>query len=108
MTLSKRLKDKMKECRLTQEKLAEEVGITQQAIGRLTRGDSKTSAHMHKIAKALGTTSEYLLGETDDPNPAGLDVLLSVDEQDWLNLLRKLSAEQRQAVLQLAKSLSGS
>ena len=48
--------------------LARQVGITQPAINGLIRGSSRSSAHLHKIARALVTTPEYLTGETDDPD----------------------------------------
>lgn len=48
--------------------LARQVGITQPAINGLIRGSSRSSAHLHKIARALLTTPEYLTGETEDPD----------------------------------------
>ncbi|GAA3254727.1 helix-turn-helix domain-containing protein [Sphingomonas yabuuchiae] len=48
--------------------LARQVGITQPAINGLIRGTSRSSAHLHKIARALLTSPEYLTGEIDDPD----------------------------------------
>lgn len=48
--------------------LARQVGVTQPAINGLIRGSSRSSAHLHKIARALLTTPEYLTGESDDPD----------------------------------------
>ena len=56
---------------LTQAELARRVGISQPTIWKLLKGHSQSSAHLHKIARALGTTPEYLDGETDDPSEAG-------------------------------------
>lgn len=52
---------------MSQAKLAREAGVSQPTISDLVRGDSRSSAHLHKIARALGTTPEYLAGESDDP-----------------------------------------
>ena len=52
---------------MTQAALAREVGISTQAIWKLANGHARSSAHLHKIARALGTSPEYLEGETDDP-----------------------------------------
>jgi len=48
--------------------LARQVGITQPAINGLIRGSSRSSAHLHKIARTLLTSPEYLTGEINDPD----------------------------------------
>lgn len=53
---------------ITQSELARRVGVSQQAIHKLIVGHSSGSKHLHKIARELGTTAEYLTGETDDPS----------------------------------------
>lgn len=53
---------------MSQAKLARLAGLSQPTISDLVRGDSRSSAHLHKIARILGTTSEYLTGEIDDPD----------------------------------------
>lgn len=53
---------------LSQTKLAKLVGLSQGTIGKLEAGISSGSSYLHRIARALGTTSEYLTGETDDPD----------------------------------------
>lgn len=50
---------------MTQTELASEVGVTQGTIASLISGRSNGSKHLHKIARALRTSPEYLLGETD-------------------------------------------
>lgn len=51
----------------SQAELARRVGITPQSIGKLARGESQGSKHLHRIAAVLCTTPDYLMGETDDP-----------------------------------------
>lgn len=48
--------------------LARQVDLRQPTINALVRGTSQSSVHLHKIARALGTTVDYLTGETDDPD----------------------------------------
>lgn len=68
MPLSARLSERMQQCGVTQAELGRRVGLSQQAIGKLVRGDAHSSAHLHKIARELETTPAYLTGETDDPS----------------------------------------
>lgn len=49
----------------SQAELARRVGVTPQSIGKLARGESHGSRHLHRIAAVLGTSPAYLLGETD-------------------------------------------
>lgn len=51
---------------MTQTQLAKASGVTQGTIASLISGRSRGSKHLHLIARALRTTPEYLLGETDD------------------------------------------
>lgn len=55
---------------MSQSELARRVGLRQSTINALVKGNARSSAHLHKIARELGTTPEYLDGETDDPSPA--------------------------------------
>lgn len=52
---------------LSQSELARRVGVSQSAIHKLASGGAYGSAHLHKIARELGTSPSYLAGETDDP-----------------------------------------
>ena len=52
---------------LSQSRLAQEVGVSSSMVGKLARGEARGSTHLFKIAKALKTSPDYLIGETDDP-----------------------------------------
>lgn len=54
---------------MSQAELARRVGIKQPTISDLIAGKSRSSSHLHKIARELQTTPEYLLGETDVAAP---------------------------------------
>lgn len=57
---------------LSQTELARRSGVSQGTIGKLESGISLGSAHLHKIARELGTTPAYLAGETDDPKEGAM------------------------------------
>jgi phage repressor protein C with HTH and peptisase S24 domain len=59
-TMASRIDEKMKKLELTQEALANKVGISQTMISKLLRGESKSSKHLVKVAQALGVTAEWL------------------------------------------------
>ena len=71
MTLTgSRVRITREKCGLSQAKLADAVGVDNNTVSRWERGLFKiTLDYIPKLAIALGTTSAYLLGETDDPNP---------------------------------------
>lgn len=74
MLIPERLVRLMADRKINQSKLAQRVNVSQQTIGKLCKGASASSAHLHKIARELGTTPEYLTGETDDPSEGFIPV----------------------------------
>ena len=66
-TLSTRLKYARKKKKLTQQQLAEKVGIKQQAVQRIETNRVHSTSYIVQLAQALNVTPEWLaLGETDD------------------------------------------
>ena len=72
MHTSERITERRRALGLSQATLAKMVGVTQPTIGKLEAGISLGSSYIHKIARALGTTAEYLTGEIDDPSEGAL------------------------------------
>jgi len=56
---------------MSQSELARRVGIGQSSANRLEAGVTRNPRHIIQLAKVLGTTPEYLTGETDDPQLSG-------------------------------------
>lgn len=54
---------------ISQSELARRVGIGQSSASRLEAGGTRNPRQINQIARILGTTPEYLTGETDDPLP---------------------------------------
>lgn len=67
-----RLAKLLEETGISQSELARRVGVSQATIWKLVREPSQGSKHLHKIARELNTSSEFLSGESDDPSVATL------------------------------------
>lgn len=107
MEIGTRIREKLKELGLSQTELARRAGVSQPTISDLIRGDSRSSSHLHVIARELGTTPAYLAGETADPTLGAAELAYSPDEREWLLLIRKLSSRERHAVRQMLIALAG-
>lgn len=68
MIVGQRILARLPAVGLSQAELARRVGISQGAMNNLIAGRSRSSTHLHKIARHLATTPAYLSGEIDDPN----------------------------------------
>lgn len=68
MGLGQRIEDRLEAAEISQSELARRVGTRQSTINSLIHGKSQSSSYLHKIARELRTTVEYLTGETDDPS----------------------------------------
>lgn len=67
MTLGERIQERVVAQGISQAELARRIGLSQSTVNMLINGNSRSSAHLHKIARVLGTSVNYLTGETDDP-----------------------------------------
>jgi len=67
MIIGERIETLLNERGWSQAELARRVGVSQQTIWKLISGGSRQSKYLVPIARALRTTPEYLMGETDDP-----------------------------------------
>ena len=67
---SGRLSELMKRNRLSQKELATKAGVTESAMSYYVKGErTPRSDVLARIAKALGTTTDYLLGNTSEAVP---------------------------------------
>lgn len=67
MSVGVRIRELLDQLGMSGAELARRIGVTQPTISDLINGRSRSSVHLHAIARELGTTPEYLLGETDEP-----------------------------------------
>ena len=112
MTLPYRLKELRQQKNLTQAKVADSLGITQQSYARWeNRKVTPTPEKLSKIANFYGVTTDYLLeGKKDDVDSSTVDAIfrmasdgLTEDEKslfrkdiiDYINERKKLFEEDR-------------
>ena len=68
MKINQRIRERRKNNKLTQENLAEIIGVSLMTLKRWEWGNTEPRAEeLQKLAEALGTTSAYLFGEVDTP-----------------------------------------
>ena len=68
MSVGSRIHERLSVVGISQSELARRVKLSQPAISALIKGNSRSSTHLHRIARELATTPAYLTGETDDPD----------------------------------------
>lgn len=66
--------------RTSQSALAREIGISQPSVGRLISGETRETGKILELARALKTSPEYLVGETDDDAPSARVVVVAPGE----------------------------
>ncbi len=76
LTIQEKLKDLRVERKLTLEELAEKTGISKSALGNYETNDCKEISHssIAILAKFYGVTADYLLGLSENKNPANADL----------------------------------
>lgn len=91
---------------LSQAELARRVGITQPAVYGLINSNKGGTRYLHRIARELLTTPEYLSGETDDPEGDYVEPQLTAEERNWVDWLRAAAPEDRRALTRLARTVA--
>lgn len=104
---SMRLKE-LRELRgLTQEELAQLVGSSQRQISKYENGIQKpTSGVLSALAGALHTTSDYLLGDTNDPTLPLSESDLSAAEKHALELIRNASPVDQMRMIRVLEAMT--
>lgn len=95
------LKQTLEERGISQKWLADAAETKEATISRYVNGVNKSSRLdiLVNIAKALGVTTDYLLGISDIPNPARADV--TAEERILLSAFRKATDRDVSVIWQL-------
>lgn len=71
MLIGQRIKALRKNNKITQEQLAESMGVARPTISSWENNENKpTTENLFMLASILKTSATYLMGETEDPTPA--------------------------------------
>lgn len=85
-----RMRKIREELNLTQEELAEKIGVAVLQINRYEKGKTQPSGEIVKeIALALHVSSDYLLGISSEPTPSEMTSSLSTKERAILAAVRQ-------------------
>ena len=85
-----RLRDLRTQRGFSQEQLARLADVGHQQVWRYESGNTMPSAEIvARIARALGTSADYLLGLSDDPSPQEVRGDLSPDEEALIAAWRR-------------------
>ena len=110
MNRGKRIKERRKARGMTAAQLGELIGRDRATIYRYENGylEKIDIEILRKIAKELGTSVEYLTGETDDPDVFqrpmyDAPLVLTAEEEDLIRKLRSLPEEGRQDVMEIVR-----
>lgn len=108
MIIGARVQERLDATGMSQMKLAHAVKLHQSTINGMIKGDQRSSTKLHLIARALGTTTAYLSGETDDPTgEAPALPPLEEDARELVDHFSNLAAVDRRALLQIVRTMAG-
>lgn len=98
------IKKLVKEQNKTLTSLAVELEVSQEAISQYISGKIKPkTAIIVKMARILNTSTDYLLGLTDNPTPSNLE--LSEKENDIINNFQKLNNTEKAQVVSYIQAI---
>lgn len=106
MIVGERILKRLSVLGFSQAELARRIGVRQSTINGLTRGEQRSSTHLHRIAVELKTTPAYLLGETDDPSLDAPPPTLSSEDQALLTLYHSLESSGQKAVIEIMRTMA--
>jgi transcriptional regulator with XRE-family HTH domain len=101
-----RLQKLMKAKGITQRALAEEIGISPQAVSKIVQGGTADPRKLPYIARMLSVSIDYLTGESDDPSIDASDLALDRQDRLVLDLFNHLEPADKKAVLQIMQSIT--
>ncbi len=90
LTIQEKLKDLRVERNLTLEELSIKTGISKSALGNYESDETKEISHINivTLAKFYGVTTDYLLGLTENRNPANTELSELHLQDDTIDILK--------------------
>ncbi len=95
--LGSRIREERLKLRLTQEKLAEDIGISDSYMGQIERGERSLALDtLVTLANRLGVTVDYLLSDSVKVNDEGL-------LNEWLQIMDGRTSKEKRMALDIVK-----
>jgi len=106
MTVALRIKHRREQLGLRQHELAAISGVSQAQISKYEAGTSEPTAYtLSQLAKALNTSTDWLVGLAEEVNEVSSEEDISIPERQLLQLYRSKSPEMQQKLLDIARVL---
>ena len=92
MSIGKIIKELRKENNMSQEELAEKLGVSRSAVGLYEQGKRKVNyERVNELADIFGVSSDYLLGRIDKKNPVRTISEAISDNPELYNFWKELT-----------------
>lgn len=91
--IGERVKARLEDVGLSQSELARRLSLSQGTIAQLISGRSRSSAHLHRIARELKTSTAFLEGDTDDPSEDAIAPPTAREIAEHLDLLELIDVD---------------
>lgn len=102
MNFNEIILDLRKERGISQQQVAEAIGISQSTIAKIEIGRNEaTASTIRKLADFFGVSSDYILGLSEDFGSVSVQSsapALSAEEKELLSLFRKMTSGQKTRV----------
>lgn len=106
MTVALRIKQRREQLGLKQSDLALISGVSQAQVSKYESGQHEPNSYaLSQLAKALNTSTDWLIGLTEEVNEIAGEEDLSATERQLLQLYRSKSPEMQQKLLDIARVL---
>lgn len=102
--------DRRKQLKMTQQDLADKVGVNRSTLSRYESGTYKKISYdiLARIAEALDMTEDYLWGRVDNPHEKIFPSTAERDQEErLLTYYRRLTGDQKNAVENMVKLMGG-
>jgi transcriptional regulator with XRE-family HTH domain len=106
MNLQQRLRSRREARGLRNSQVARTLGISTAHVSDMESGKSKPSLELlARLADLYATSTDYLLGLTDDPTPVGRGEAPLPYTESFVELIRRLSAMNAERLLAMGQAL---
>lgn len=108
VSLGTRIEERLKVVGISQSELGRRADVPQTTLNGLIRKGARTSPHLLRIARVLGTTPAYLIGEVDDPlADAPEPPVFKPEHVKLIEFYEALGPVEQTALMTIASSMAG-